>query len=63
MDGILPEKIRDRKDKAELSELIIQQNIVKLGLIKQLNILYSFGQLLIWNIGIDITLKKKIEAK
>jgi len=63
MDGILPEKIRDRKDKAEFSELIIQQNIVKLGLIKQLNILYSFGQLLIWNIGIDITLKKKIEAK
>jgi len=29
MDGILPEKIRDRKDKAEFSELIIQQNIVK----------------------------------
>jgi asparagine synthase (glutamine-hydrolysing) len=48
MDGILPDKIRDRKDKAEFSELITQQidaidigallddpYIVKLGLIEQ----------------------------
>ncbi|UPT77275.1 asparagine synthase-related protein [Sulfurovum sp. XGS-02] len=48
MDGILPDKIRDRKDKAEFSELIMQQidaidlgalleepYIVKLGLIEQ----------------------------
>lgn len=48
MDGILPDKIRDRKDKAEFSEVIIQQidaidldsllkdpYIVKLGLIEQ----------------------------
>lgn len=48
MDGILPDKIRDRKDKAEFSELITQQidaidldsllndpYIVKLGLVEQ----------------------------
>ena len=48
MDGILPDTIRDRKDKAEFSEVIIQQIdaidlgtllddpfIVKLGLIEQ----------------------------
>lgn len=48
MDGILPDKIRERKDKAEFSEVIIQQidaidldtllkdpYIVKLGLIEQ----------------------------
>jgi len=48
MDGILPDKIRDRKDKAEFSELLIQQidaidlskllddpYIAKLGLIEQ----------------------------
>lgn len=48
MDGILPDKIRDRKDKAEFSEVITQQidaidldsllndpYIVKLGLIEQ----------------------------
>ncbi len=48
MDGILPDKIRDRKDKAEFSELLLQQidaldlddllndsYIVKLGLVEQ----------------------------
>lgn len=51
MDGILPDKIRDRKDKAEFSEVLMQQidtidlarllddaYIVKLGMIEQIEI-------------------------